>query len=204
VKRVYVGIGSNLGDRALNCERAIDEISGFLEITAVSSLYETEPVGNEDQPLFINSTVEIMTNIPPHELLDRLLAIENKLGRVRWGQRRALPSDAGTGIKSEDRGWGRRVNVECEREQDRIGTATLEYKEWGPRIIDLDILFYGAEIIDDPDLKVPHPEAHKRRFVLKPLAEIAPGLIHPVFKVSARELLGNIKDSHKVVKLDCS
>ena len=195
---MYVGVGSNLGDRVLNCERAIYEISEFSDVKAVSSLYETEPVGNEDQPLYINCALEIMTDITPHKLLEKLLGIESKLGRVR-GQRRAFSSDAGKLIRGQ-----RRVNVVREREQDKIGTAMPEYKKWGPRIIDLDILFYGEEIIDDPDLKVPHPEAHKRRFVLIPLVEIAPELIHPVFRVSARELLENIKDSHKVVKLDYS
>ena len=77
-----------------------------------------------------------------------------------------------------------------------------EYKKWGPRIIDLDIIFYGDEIINDPNLKVPHPEAHLRRFVLEPLKEIAPEFIHPVFKVTVTELLRDIQDSHRVVKIE--
>jgi 2-amino-4-hydroxy-6-hydroxymethyldihydropteridine diphosphokinase len=202
VQRVYVSVGSNLGDRAFNCEKAIYEISVLADVTATSSFYETEPVGNEEQPLFINCAVEIMTDIPPHELLAELLDIENKLGRVRWGQGRASHGDAGAGIKSEDRDWGRRVNVVCEREQDKIRTAMPGDKEWGPRVIDLDIIYYGSEIIDDPDLKIPHPEAHVRRFVLEPLAEIAPDYLDPVFKVTVVELLDEIKDTHGVNKIE--
>ncbi len=158
MQRVYIAIGSNLGDRTLNCKRAIEEISAFSDVTAVSSFYETDPVGNEDQPLFINCAIEIISDITPHQLLGELSRIENKLGRVRK-------------------------------------------EKWGPRTIDLDIIFYGEVVLNDPDLKIPHPEAHKRRFVLEPLAEIAPGLIHPHFQVSVSELLGNIKDPHKVVRL---
>ena len=216
MQRAYIGIGSNLGDRALNCKRAIEDISAFSNVTAVSSFYETEPVGNEDQPLFINSAIEIMTDITPHELLDKLSEIENKLGRMRWGQRRASHSDAGEDkISAQRRASHNDADAggrECEarfgginsERQEQAGSTMPEYVKWGPRTIDLDIIFYGEEIIDDPDLKIPHPEAHKRRFVLEPLVEIAPGLIHPIFKVSVTELLGNLKDSHGVVKLDYS
>jgi len=195
VTRVYVGVGSNLGDRAFNCERAIHEISVLADVTAVSSFYETEPVGNEEQPLFINCAVEIMTDISPHELLAGLLDIENKLGRVR-GQRRASHGDAG--------GGGR----ECEARSGGIKLEQASHSDAGadkirePRVIDLDIIYYGDEIIEDPDLKVPHPEAHKRRFVLVPLAEIAPEHIDPVSKVTVTELLDEIKDTHGVNKIE--
>ena len=86
--------------------------------------------------------------------------------------------------------------------QRQANSVIPEQVKWGPRTIDLDIIFYGDVELNDPDLKIPHPEAHKRRFVLEPLAEIASGLIHPHFKVSVTELLGNIKDPHKVVRLN--
>ena len=161
MEKAYISIGSNLGERERNCRRAVEGISAFAGVTAVSSYYETEPVGVEDQPLFINCAIEIATDLAPRELLRKLQAIENKLGRTHK-------------IK------------------------------WGPRTIDLDIIFYGNEIINDSDLKVPHPEAHKRRFVLEPIREIAPELVHPLLKLSVTELLDSLNDPHKVVKLDAS
>ena len=86
--RVFIGIGSNLGNKIGNCREALREIDGFAEIVNVSSLYETEPVGKEDQPNFINCAVEINTDLSPHELLTHLKSIEDKLARVRgekWG-----------------------------------------------------------------------------------------------------------------------
>ena len=158
MKTVIIGIGSNLGDRALNCEKALEGISGFSDIARVSSFYETEPVGKEDQPGFINCVAEIETELQPHELLGRLKAVEKNLGRER-------------------------------------------IEKWGPRTIDLDIIFYGDRIIDDSELCVPHPEAHLRRFVLEPLSEIAPGLMHPVLHATVSDLLSRLNDSKKVVKL---
>lgn len=159
MKSVIIGIGSNLGERTLNCKKALEGISGFSNIARVSSFYETEPVGMEDQPSFINCVVEVETELSPHGLLDSLKAVENNLGRERK-------------------------------------------EKWGPRTIDLDIIFYGNEIINDPDLKIPHPEAHVRRFVLEPLAEIAPEHIDPVLKLSVTELLSRLHDPKIVVKLD--
>jgi len=159
MQRVFIAIGSNLGDKISNCRRAIDEIAGFCEIVKVSSLYETEPVGNEDQPNFINSVAEIRTDLSPHELLTHLNRIEEKLGRVRS-------------------------------------------EKWGPRTIDLDIIFYGDQIIKDDNLIIPHPRAHLRRFVLEPICEIAPEFIHSEIKISVFELLKNLPDNKKVIKRD--
>jgi len=159
MQRVFIAIGSNLGDKISNCRRAIDEIAGFYEIVKVSSLYETEPVGNEDQPNFINSVAEIRTDISPHELLAHLNRIEEKLGRVRS-------------------------------------------EKWGPRTFDLDIIFYGDQIIKDDNLIIPHPRAHLRRFVLEPICEIAPEFIHSEIKISVLELLKNLPDNKKVIKLN--
>jgi 2-amino-4-hydroxy-6-hydroxymethyldihydropteridine diphosphokinase len=159
MQRVFIAIGSNLGDKISNCRRAIDEIAGFCEIVKVSSLYETEPVGNEDQPNFINSVAEIRTDLSPHELLAYLNRIEENLGRVRS-------------------------------------------EKWGPRTIDLDIIFYGDQIIKDDNLIIPHPRAHLRRFVLEPICEIAPEFIHSEIKISVLELLKNLPDNKKVIKRD--
>lgn len=157
MQRVFIGIGSNLGDTIGNCRKALNEIAAFAEMVKVSSLYETEPMGNEDQLNFTNSVVEIRTDLSPHELLSHLNSIEQKLGRVR-------------------------------------------VEKWGPRTIDLDIIFYNDKEIKDDDLIIPHPRAHLRRFVLEPICEIAPEFIHSEMKISVLELLKNLKDNKKVIK----
>jgi 2-amino-4-hydroxy-6-hydroxymethyldihydropteridine diphosphokinase len=147
----FVGIGSNLGDRETNLRRAIELLSAEagIEVVAVSEIRETEPVGPVEQGPFLNGAVQVETSLPPGELLERLLAVESRLGRVR-----------------------------AER--------------WGPRTIDLDLLLYGGEKIDEPGLSVPHPRLHERRFVLEPLAHLDPGLQIPE-KGSVSALLAKLK-----------
>ena len=137
--RAFVGLGANLGDRRATIERAIDLLRGTpgLVVLAVSTLRETDPVGYEDQPRFVNGALEVETTLTARELLDALLAVERDLGRTREGPR------------------------------------------FGPRTIDLDLLLYGDERLDEPGLTVPHPRLHERLFVLEPLAELAPGLVVP-------------------------
>ena len=134
----FVGIGSNLGDREAHLSRAIDLLRAEegIEVPAVSRLRETEPVGPVEQGPFLNGVVQVTTELRPQALLERLLDIEQRLGRVR-------------------------------RER------------FGPRTIDLDLLVYGDEIVDEPGLTLPHPRLHERRFALEPLAELAPGLVLP-------------------------
>ena len=136
----FVGIGSNLGETERQIAAALDQLAAEdgIELVAVSTLRETEPVGFLDQPNFLNGALQLETELPPRELLKRLLAIESRLGRVR--------------------GEGPRL---------------------GPRTIDLDLLLYGVEEIDEPGLTVPHPRLPERRFALEPLAELAPGLEIP-------------------------
>jgi len=153
----FVGIGSNLGDRVENCLGAMREVARFASIEASSSLYETEPVGMEHQPYFINAVIRVNTPLSPYELLRALLGVESSMGRTRKG-----------GISN------------------------------APRIIDLDILFYEDFIIESPHLVIPHPEAHKRRFVLAPLCEIAPRLVHPVLRRRSKELLEALQDGKGV------
>jgi 2-amino-4-hydroxy-6-hydroxymethyldihydropteridine diphosphokinase len=148
-KLVYLSLGSNLGNRAANLEAAIQQLSALGTVIARSSLYETEPVEVERQPWFVNCVVAIETELMPKQLLSRVLAIEQKMGR-----RRTQPK--------------------------------------GPRIIDIDILLFANSVVDTPSLTIPHPAMHQRRFVLEPLAEIAPDLRHPVLKKSARELLSEL------------
>ena len=129
----YVGLGANLGDRDATIRAAIAELPG---VVTVSTLRETDPVGVTDQPRFLNGVAALDTDLPPRELLDRLLAVERGLGRERT-------------------------------------------ERWGPRTIDLDLLLYGDEVIDEAGLTIPHPRLQERRFVLEPLAEIAPELVIP-------------------------
>jgi 2-amino-4-hydroxy-6-hydroxymethyldihydropteridine diphosphokinase len=137
--RAYVGLGSNLGDREatlLQAVAALGDVPG-IEVVAVSSLRETDPVGYLDQPRFLNGAAAIETELAPRELLAALLEVERGLGRTRDGER------------------------------------------YGPRTIDLDLLLYGDLTLAEAGLELPHPRAHERRFVLEPLAEVAPGLEIP-------------------------
>ena len=137
--RAYVGLGANLGDHEATIRRALELLAeqDGIEVLAVSRLRETDPVGVEDQPRFLNGAAALETTLAPGELLGVLLRVERALGRVRDGTR------------------------------------------WGPRTIDLDLLLYGDEVVDEPGLRVPHPRLHERRFALEPLAELAPELEIP-------------------------
>jgi 2-amino-4-hydroxy-6-hydroxymethyldihydropteridine diphosphokinase len=131
VTLAYVGLGANLGAREETLGRAVERLreAEGVDVLAVSSLRETEPVGVVDQPPFLNGAVQLETSLPPRELLDLLLAIERSLGRVRGAR-------------------------------------------WGPRLVELDLLLYGSEIVDEPGLRIPHPRLPERRFALEPLAEL--------------------------------
>ena len=156
--RVYLSLGSNLGDRATNLRQAIAELARQASIAATSSLYETEPVEVTDQPWFLNCAVALDTETNPDDLLQHLLIIEKRMGR--------------------------------ERTQPK-----------GPRIIDIDILLFGNAIVKLPGLTVPHPALHQRRFVLVPLAEIAPEARHPVLNLTVRELLAELPPGQEVRRL---
>jgi 2-amino-4-hydroxy-6-hydroxymethyldihydropteridine diphosphokinase len=138
--RAFVALGSNLGDRERTLRAAVDALAAEqgIDVLTLSTLRETEPVGVGDQPRFLNGAVELRTTLPARDLLERLLAVERRFGRVREGR----PAH-------------------------------------GPRTLDLDLLLYGDEQIDEPGVRVPHPRLHERRFVLEPLADLAPDLDVP-------------------------
>jgi len=139
VTTAYLGIGSNVGERASFCRRAVSALDDTPEIrvTATSSLYETSPVGGPPQRSFVNLVARIETTLGPRTLLGVCKEIERVLGRE--------PSDI----------------------------------RWGPRVVDLDVLTYGDEKVNDEDLEVPHPRMLQRRFVLVPLVEIEPQVADP-------------------------
>ena len=133
---VYLGLGANVGDRRLNLRAALRRLPPLARVEAVSSLYETAPVGPQDQPSFLNAVCRAKTELSPKALLRYLQEIERGLGR-RPGPR------------------------------------------WGPRPIDIDVLLYGDAVVEEAELRVPHPELANRAFVLVPLAELAGDLRHP-------------------------
>ena len=153
----YLGLGSNMGERQDYLDRALDFLSQRLRIEKVSSIYDTEPVGNVNQPRFLNLVCQAYTHLAPAELLNLVKGIESKLGRI--------PT-----------------------------------KSKAPRPIDVDILFYGNQIIETSELVIPHPKLTKRAFVLVPLAEIAPGLAHPVNGKTVEELVKGITEAQDVFK----
>jgi 2-amino-4-hydroxy-6-hydroxymethyldihydropteridine diphosphokinase len=152
----YLGLGSNLGDRKRNLDMAIDFLGERIKVEKISPVYDTSPVGDTNQPRFLNMALEISTRLTASALLFMAKGIEAKLGRVPIGS---------------------------------------------PRPIDIDILFYGDQIINTPpELIIPHPRLVERAFVLIPLADIAPSLVHPEIKKTIQELLEIVEGKEGVIR----
>lgn len=159
MRGIFIGLGSNLGDKEENIRRALLLLTeGGAESILLSSLYLAEPVGFRNQPWFLNLVAEVGTKLSPRELLSLAIEIEEKLGRERV------------------------INN-------------------GPRTIDVDILLYRDRVVEEDDLVIPHPRLHLRRFVLAPLAEIAPDSIHPVLKKTVSEILNDLSDPARVIQM---
>ena len=160
MKIVFLGIGTNLGNREINLEQAVAGIEENIgTVLQSSSIYETDPWGFESKDKFLNMIVKVETTLSPSLLLEKIKIIESLLGRVRGGMR------------------------------------------YSSRLIDIDILLYEDLIVDEERLVIPHPLMHERKFVLVPLCEIAPEMIHPVLKKSIAELLKICEDRSEVRKL---
>jgi 2-amino-4-hydroxy-6-hydroxymethyldihydropteridine diphosphokinase len=155
--QVYIGIGSNLGNKRENYLEALERIAKLpkTRIIKESSVYESQPHGDSKE-WYINGVIEIETEIKPEPLLTKFKNIERAMGRKKVR------------------------------------------KKWGARIIDLDILLYDSLIMNKKNLKIPHPEMHQRKFVLIPLSELGPQMIHPVIGSSISELLVSVKDDKRV------
>jgi len=141
--KTYIGLGSNLGEREAQIRLALDDLTRLpgSRLVRASSLYDSEPVGDIEQPNFLNAVAELDTELTPRQLMWNLQLIERRLGRTRT-------------------------------------------RRWGPRTIDLDLLLYGQLVVDEPDLQVPHIELTRRSFVLVPMVELDPQLVHPVTGVT--------------------
>jgi len=157
---VFIGLGSNQGEKIKICEQTIKEILSQTEglLLSRSSWYYSEPWGNEDQDWFVNGVIQIKTELRPDELLTKFKKIEKRLGRTNR-------------------------------------------EKWGPRFIDIDILFYDDLFLESPEIEIPHPRIWERNFVLIPFAEIASQFVHPVFKKTIKELLRTSSDRKKVLKV---
>jgi 2-amino-4-hydroxy-6-hydroxymethyldihydropteridine diphosphokinase len=152
-----LGLGSNLGNRELNLDRAIRYLTQLdLQIVKTSSIYSTEPVDEKNQDWFLNQVISAETTLEPEPLLIECLRIEERLGRKRRAPK-------------------------------------------GPRTIDIDILLYNRWVLEKENLSIPHPRLHLRRFVLVPLAEIAPQVIHPILLTPISALLESCPDRSQVV-----
>jgi len=159
----FVSVGSNLGDKLDNCLKGIAALieSGESSLLGASRFFRTSPVDYTDQDWFVNAAVKIRTTMEPLDLLDKLVAIQQQMGRKTDAVR------------------------------------------FGPRVLDLDILLYDDRVFRTPRLEIPHPRMHKRAFVLQPICDINPSIIHPVLGQTVADLLGRIDDEdQRVIPLE--
>ncbi|WP_297453462.1 2-amino-4-hydroxy-6-hydroxymethyldihydropteridine diphosphokinase [Persephonella sp.] len=151
MKKIFLALGSNIGNRQENINQAIRFLSKEITDIKRAPIYESKAVGYEDQPDFLNTVISGYTDLSPEELLNFVKKVEKQTGRIKRFR-------------------------------------------WGPREIDIDIIFYGNLVIEKDNLIIPHPRIQERDFVLKPLCDLEPEFIHPVLKKTVLELLNNLKE----------
>ncbi len=164
VHTAYIGAGSNIGDKLLNCKNGISALTNTQNAVekARSRFYKTDPVDYKNQDWFINFVVKVETALAPLELLKTLKSIERDAGRMDGSIR------------------------------------------FGPRILDLDIILYDDWVTNSSELIVPHPRMHKRRFVLRPICDIDPTIVHPVLKKEMQALLNALDENEqRIVEFRC-
>jgi len=164
VHTAYIGAGSNIGNKLMNCKNGISALTSTkkIQIKKWSRFYRTEPVDYKDQDWFINAVVKIETTLNPFQLLEKLKLIERDAGRVEGSVK------------------------------------------FGPRILDLDILLFDDLVTNSSGLVIPHPRMHKRRFVLKPICDIDPTIVHPVLKKDMQGLLDVLDENEqRIIEYRC-
>jgi 2-amino-4-hydroxy-6-hydroxymethyldihydropteridine diphosphokinase len=158
-ENIFLLLGSNVGNSGKHLAAAVQQLEvNSIDVTKQSSIYRTKAWGKTDQPDFLNQVIQIKTFDSPEKLLEVVLSIEEKMGRVR-------------------------------------------NEKWGPRIIDIDILFYNQRIVILPQLIIPHPEIPARRFTLEPLAELSPEFLHPTLNKTIQQLLAICPDTSSVERV---
>lgn len=157
----YIGLGSNLGEREKSIQNAVKMLAEAesIDVVRVSEIIETAPLGQANQPKYLNAVAEIETTLSAEDFHKKLADVEESLGR-----------------KTKEK--------------------------WASRIIDLDLLLFGTDVINHPDLTIPHPQMHLRSFVLKGLCELNPELVHPVINESVSELAGRLNGADYVLNSD--
>ncbi len=145
MKKVFLALGSNVGNREENIRRAVELLKEKIFDIKIANLYKTAPVGVEEQPEFLNTAIVGYTDLTPQELLKFVKDIEKKVGRIKRFR-------------------------------------------WGPREIDIDILFYENIVVEEKELIIPHPRIQEREFVLRPLLDLEPDFVHPKLGLSVKEL----------------
>lgn len=156
---VFLGLGTNLGDREMNLVTARDLLMKHdVLVVGQSSVLETEPLGGLDQPMYLNQVVECITELSPQDLFIACKTVEKEMGR------------------------------ETSVPMGNVSFGAKAVPKWESRIIDIDILFYGEWIVNEPQLTIPHPRLTERDFVMEGVLELSPDLVHPVLKKPLKEL----------------
>jgi 2-amino-4-hydroxy-6-hydroxymethyldihydropteridine diphosphokinase len=164
IHTAYIGAGSNIGNKLLNCKSGIIALTKLqnTQIKKWSKFYQTEPVDYKQQDWFINCVAKIETDLDAFQLIKELKSIEHDYGRM----------------------------------DDTV--------RFGPRILDMDILLFDNIVMNSRGLIIPHPRMHKRRFVLKPICDIDPSIVHPVLHKEMRCLLADLEENgQRIIEYPC-